>query len=173
MQAQKAVQNATTSKDAMTQANKYNDFYTAVGKTIAKEVQTLTKKPGFTALDNNSLTNEDMSESSNYQEFYFILVAQQETLKRVKALSSNQAPGADKVSAKILKASLPVTLPLLTDLINCSFSAGIFAESRKLAEVVPCIKNKDDDRDDPSTLVLPHSYQSYGRSMRELHTYNL
>ena len=52
------------------------------------------------------------------------------------------------MSARILKASLPVALPLITDLINCSFRSGIFAESWKLAEVVPCIKGKDGDRDD-------------------------
>ena len=146
----KNVQNTTTSEDAMAQANKYNDFYTSVGKTTAEKAQTLTEKLGFTAFDNNSLTNKDMSESSNLQEFYFRPVTEQETLKIVKALPSNKAPGADKVSARILKASLPVTLPLLTDLINCSFRSGIFAESWKLAEVVPCIKDKDGDRDDPS-----------------------
>ena len=51
------------------------------------------------------------------------------------------------MSARILKASLPVTLPLLTDLINFSFRSGVFTESWKLAEVVPCIKDKDGDRD--------------------------
>jgi len=123
-----------------------------VGKTIAEKAQTLTEKLGFTAFDNNSLTNEDtcMSESSHHQEFYFRTVTEQETLKIVKALPSNKAPGADKVSARILKASLPVTLPLLTDLINCSFRSGIFAESCKLAEVVPCIKDEDGNRDDTS-----------------------
>ena len=91
-----------------------------------------------------------MSECSNHQEFYFRPVTEQETLKIVEALPSNKAPAADKVTARILKASLPVTLPLLTNLIDCSFRSGIFAESWKLAEVVPCIKDKEGDRDDPS-----------------------
>ena len=80
----------------------------------------------FTAFYNNSQSNEDMSEYSNHQEFYFRPVTEQETLKIVKALPSNKAPGADKVTARILKASLPVTLPLLTNLINCSFRSSIF-----------------------------------------------
>ena len=67
----KNVQNATTSEDAMTQANKYNDFYTSVGKTIAEKAQTLTERLGFTAFDKNSVINEDMSESSNHREFCF------------------------------------------------------------------------------------------------------
>ena len=45
--------------------------------------------------------------------FYFTHVTEKETLKIVKALPSKKAPGADKVTARILKASLPVTLPRL------------------------------------------------------------
>ena len=55
------------------------------------------------------------------------------------------------MSARILKASLPATLALLTDLISCS---GIFAEPWKLAEVVPCFKDQDGDRDDRSNSRL-------------------
>ena len=134
----------------MAQANMYNDFYTSVGKTIAEKAQILAEKLGFTAFDSNGQSNEDMSECSSLQEFYFRPVTEQETLKIVMALPSNKAPGADKVTARILKASVPVTLPLLTNLINCSFRSGIFAESWRLAEVVPCIKDKEGDRDDPS-----------------------
>ena len=131
-----------TSEDPMAQANMYNEFYTSVGKTSAEMAQTLTEKLGFTALGNNSQSNEDMSKCSSHQEFYFRPVTEPETLKLVKALPSNKAPGADKVTARILKASLPVTLPRLTNLINCPFRSGIFAESWKLTEVVPCIKDQ-------------------------------
>ena len=117
------------SEDPMAQANMYNDFYTSVGKTIAEKAQILAEKLGFTAFDSNGQSNEDMSECSSHQEFYFRPVTEQETLKIVMALPSNKAPGADKVTARILKASVPVTLPLLTNLINCSFRSGIFAES--------------------------------------------
>ena len=93
-----------TSEDPMAQANKYNAFYTSVGKTIAEKAQTLTEKLGFTALDNKNHSNEDMSECSSHQEFYFRPVTEQETLEIVKALPSNKAPGADKVTARILKS---------------------------------------------------------------------
>ena len=121
-----------------------------MGKNIAEKAQALTEKLGFTALDNNSQSNEDMNECSSHQEFHFRPVTQQETLNIVRALPSNTAPGADKVTARILKASLLVTLPRLTNLINCSFRSGIFAESWKLSHVVPCNKDKESDRDDPS-----------------------
>ena len=96
-----------------------------MGKTIAEKAQTLTEKLGFTALDNNSQSNEDMSEYSSHQEFYFRPVTEQETLEIVKGLPSNKALGADKVTVRILKASLPVTMPRLTNLINCSFCSGV------------------------------------------------
>ena len=113
--------------------------------------QTLTGKLGFTAIDNKSQSNEDTSECSSHLEVHFRPVTVQElTLKIVKALPSNKAPGVDRVTARILKASLPVTPPVITNLINCSFRSSIFAESWKLAEVVPCIKDKEGDRDDPS-----------------------
>ena len=110
-----------------------------------------------------------MSECSCHQEFYFRPVTEQETLKIVKALPSNKAPGADKVTARILKASLPVTLPLLTNLINCCFRSGIFAESWKLAEVVPYIKDKEGDRDDPSNSLQSGNRKSHSTESVLLH----
>ena len=55
-----------------------------MGKTIAEKAQTLTEKLGFTALDNNSQSNDDMSEYSSHQEFYFRPVTEQETLEIVR-----------------------------------------------------------------------------------------
>lgn len=145
------IQSGKSSTDAYAKKcpNRYNwrpygqskqiQFYISVGKTIAEKAQTLTEKLGFTALDNKSQSNKDMSEYSSNQEFYFRPVTEQEILEIVKALPSNKAPGEDKVTVRILKFSLPVTLPRLTNLIKCSFRSGIFAEPWKMAEVVPCI----------------------------------
>jgi len=68
-----------------------------VSKPIAEKAQTLTEKLGFTAFDNNSLSNEHLSKCSNHQEFRPI--TEQENL--IKALLSKKAPGGDKVSALI------------------------------------------------------------------------
>ena len=64
----------------------YNEFYTSVGKTNAEKAKTLTEKLGIIAFDNNSQSNNDMSECSSHQEFYFGPVTEQETLKIVKAV---------------------------------------------------------------------------------------
>ena len=61
----------------------------------------------------------------------------------VRNLPSNKAPGMDKISARILKDSLPVILPVITTIINGSFSSNIFARAWKTAEVVPVPKSGD------------------------------
>lgn len=102
--------------------NMYNEFYTPVGKTNAEKAKTLTKNLGFSAFDNKSKSNKDTNECSSRQEFYFKPVAEQEIHPEDSQGSPplNKAPGADKVTARILKATLPVMMPLLTNLIKCS-----------------------------------------------------
>ena len=46
--------------------------------------------------------------------------------KIIKSLPSNIAPGCDKVNAKILKDSSPVIAPIITSLINNSFTLSTF-----------------------------------------------
>ena len=58
----------TTSENPIARANKCNEFYTSVGKTISEKAQTLTEKLGFTVPDNNSQSNEDMNERSSDKE---------------------------------------------------------------------------------------------------------
>ena len=48
------------------------------------------------------------------------------THKIIKSLPSNKAPGCDKVNAKILKDSSPVIAPIVTSLINNSFTLSTF-----------------------------------------------
>ena len=53
-----------------------------------------------------------------------------------------------KVTAKVLKDSLPATLPTLTNLINNSFSSNTFAQAWKSVEVIPIPKS--DNHEDPA-----------------------
>ena len=67
--------------------------------------------------------------------------------KIIKSLPSNKAPGCDKVNAKILKDSSPVIAPIITSLINNSFTLSSFTLSWKKAEIVPILKSGD--REEP------------------------
>ena len=63
----------------------------------------------------------------------------------IRSLPSNKAPSCNKVNAKILKDSSPVIAPILTSLINDSFSLGSFPLQWKKAEIVPILKSGDSE----------------------------
>ena len=63
----------------------------------------------------------------------------------MKRLSSIYHNGHDRVSGRVLKDSLPATLPVITNLINSSFASNCFAQAWKSAEVIPNLKSGDTD----------------------------
>ena len=65
--------------------------------------------------------------------------------KIIKSLPSNKAPGCDKVNAKILKGCSPVIAPIITSLINNSFTLSTFPLPWKKAEIVPILKSGDSE----------------------------
>ena len=67
-----------------------------------------------------SISDEDSDK------FRFHSVSEEDVSKIIKYLPSNKAPGYDKVTARVLKDSSPVTVPIITDLINGSFSHNTF-----------------------------------------------
>ena len=75
----------------------------------------------------------------------------------IKGFSSNKAPGYDRVSARVLKDSLPVILPSVTSIMNYSFHTGAFARAWKIAEVTPILKsgNSEDPCNNRPTSLLP------------------
>ena len=66
-------------------------------------------------------------------------------IRFVKSVPSNKAPGCDKVNAKILKDSSPVIAPIITSLINNSFTLSTFPLPWKKAEIVPILKSGDSE----------------------------
>ena len=70
-------------------------------------------------------------------QFNFKHVDCDEVAKIVRSMPANNSPGIDKILVRAMKDSLPV----ITSLINGSFSHGIFPRSWKLAEVSPILKH--------------------------------
>ena len=58
-----------------------------------------------------------------------------------KSLPSNKAPGCDKVNSKILKDSSPVIAPIITSLINNSFTLSTFPLPILLPQVCNFVEN--------------------------------
>ena len=65
-------------------------------------------------------------------------------------LPSNKAHGPEKVTARVLKDSFPITIAEIMNLINTSFSSNKFAQVWKLAKVIPVLKSGDPD--EPSNI---------------------
>ena len=134
----------TTVEDPVVQANRFNDFYVSVGQTAAAKAQALCDQYGFTteSVEQAEPITEDLQ---NVNKFEFHAVTEKDIEKIVKHIPSNKAPGHDRVSARVLKDSLPATLPVITNLINSSFASNCFAQAWKSVEVIPNLKSGDPD----------------------------
>ena len=141
-------------EDAFTLANKFNDFYTNVGKVTAEKAAALANVNNFNLqeaeqhsinLSENRGPDED---DGDKPKFNFQLIKENDVRNIIKSLPPNKAPGHDKVTARILKDSSPITVPIITSLINSSFSSNIFPQPWKIAEVVPI--HKSGDSEDPA-----------------------
>ena len=140
----------TTTENAELQANRFNKFYTSVGEIAAAKAKALTERHCLHTQNLESFPCPAGNNEVDYErvEFNFRPVEEGDVAKIVNSLPSNKAPGYDKVTAKVLKDSLPATLPTLTNLINNSFSSNTFAQAWKSAEVIPIPKS--DNHEDPA-----------------------
>ena len=81
----------------------------------------------------------------DHHKFEFQPATKKDIRKIVISLPSNKAPGYDKITARVLKDSLPISLPIITDLINSSFASCRFVQAWKSAEVIPNLRSGDPD----------------------------
>ena len=136
-----------TTEDPFSQANKFNKFYTSVGISAALKAKTLAEEHGFGSLGHKS-TPCPLNSCLRAEQcplFEFQPVTEEEVGKIIRSLPSNKTPGLDKVTARVLKDSLPMTLSAITNLVNTSFSSSTFAQVWKSAEVIPILKSGDSD----------------------------
>ena len=72
-------------------------------------------------------------------------------------MPANKSSGIDKIPVRVIKDSLPATLPVITSLINASFTRGNFSRSWKLAVVSPILKdgNHEEPNNNKPITLLP------------------
>ena len=129
-------------------ANKFNEFYANVGKVTALKDTNLAKEHNLNIRGTEGIHPCESIRSSgqnNTTLFTFRSITTGDVQRIIRSLPSNKAPGCDKVNAKILKDSSPVIAPILTSLINDSFSLGSFPLQWKKAEIVPILKSGDSE----------------------------
>ncbi|KAI5636779.1 reverse transcriptase (RNA-dependent DNA polymerase) domain-containing protein [Phthorimaea operculella] len=111
---------------------------------------------------------------------FLMPMLENEVRKEVISLKNTNSEGYDEISTKIIKACIDIILPILTHLINLSFTTGTFPEALKLAIVKPLHKKESKTEMSnyrPITLipVLSKVFEKcfYIRLFGYLHKYNI
>ena len=136
-------------------ANKFNKYFTSVETVTAQKARDLAIEHNFDIHPALSAVEPLPDQCSEAFQFHSVLDKDVEHV--IKGFSSNKALGCDRVSARVLKDSLPVILPSITSIMNYSFHTGTFARACKIAEVTPVLKsgNSEDMRNNRPISLLP------------------
>lgn len=135
----KSTTKLTYSKDHLIVANEFNKYFSSVGSLTAQKVTQL-------ALDHNidiSNSNPDHTQYLDGEQFNFRRVSCYDVQKIVLSMPSNKSPGIDQISTQVLKDSLPIILPALTDIINSSLTTSTFPDAWKKSVLIPLQKEGD------------------------------
>ena len=136
----------------------------------------LTRSKKYDANDINILTSRFKDHASikkiklGYPEivpdiFNFTLVSPEDVKKEIMNLKVKRSSSSKAIPAKILKQSVHIYLPFLTNCINHSFVANKFQDELKQSEVIPLYKKLDPlkkENDRPVSL-LPHVSKVFER----------
>ena len=123
--------NNSTITDKTTIVNKFNDYFVNIGPSLASKIP-------------NSTKNYATYLKGNYKNSFALLpTTEEEVISTVNKMIPKCSSGFDEVSTDILKQSIHIIANPLTNIINESFSAGIFPDQLKIAKVRPIFKNGD------------------------------
>ena len=112
-------------------ANKFNDYFSKIGHTLASKITAPTKT--FDSFLSGSFCNS-MS---------FMPTDANEVILINSCLKNKMSHGHDKIALSIMKGSIDIVAPTLACIINTSLSSGIFPDSLKTARVCPVFKSGD------------------------------
>ena len=124
-------------KDTDTLANEFNRFFISVGQKAADDSAELAR------LHDLQTTPVYLGPTHCDELFDFKAITSEDVRKVIMAMSSNKAPGYDRIPVFVIKDCLSYILPALTVLINSSFSNSVFPKAWKKSEVVPHLKDGD------------------------------
>ena len=113
-------------------ADKFNEFFTEIGPSLASEIDVSNKSPF-----NIYLTSPCTSS------FYFQYTNPSGVLNIIQALKPKTSAGYDHLSSKVLKDIADIVSTPLSIIINQSLCSGIFPSKLKIAKVIPLFKKGD------------------------------
>ena len=121
--------NGTTSKDPITIANEFNNFFCTIGSNLADKIEEIPdQRP------------DDFYDKSVYDSMYLEPPKLTEVCDQIMALR-DKAVGYDNIPSFFLKSAKHVITPFLQLFIDDMFSEGYFPSSCKIARITPIFKN--------------------------------
>ena len=129
----------TYSEEPVVVAEEFNNYFASVSSNTAEKSRQL-------ALDNNyAPLNFSFSPTKTPPGtvFNFRSVSSFEIRRIILSMPTNKSPLPDKADMRIVKDCLSVLLEPLTDIINCSLMTSTFPDARKVAELIPLLKEGD------------------------------
>ena len=112
-------------------ADKFNEFYVNVGKTLADKIGPSNKTFESYVIENR----QEMGEKD---------LTHEELEDAFKSLESNKGEGLDEIHVNIVKSVFDLIKDPLHFIFNLSLKQGIFPNELKLARVIPVFKSGDD-----------------------------
>ena len=142
------------SKDDRTVANDFNPFFSSVGQAAVDRINSLANECNF---DLSATVFDPRRIFPVTDPFNFMHVDCDEEAQIVRSMPASKSPRIDNIPVRVIKDSLSATLPVITSLINASFTSGIFPRSWKLAVVSPIIKdgNHEEPNNNRPISLLP------------------
>ena len=120
-------------KDPEMIANRFNDFFTNIGPSLASKIP----PPDTTVLEHI------LSSDSPPDSLFFTPCTSEEVLKITSSLKPSTSSGVDGISSNLLKQIIPEIIDVLIHIFNCSLSTGIVPSKLKIAKVNPVFKSGD------------------------------
>lgn len=125
---------STTTANPVQIANKFNEYFTNVGRDLAKNI------PDTNGSYYDYLKMNIVKESGC---LFLTPVDSDEVMNYIKCLKSNKATGYDDISVTVIKAVANVICKPLADIFNVSLCSGVFPDDMKIAKISPIFKSDD------------------------------
>ena len=78
-------------------------------------------------------------------------VTKRDIEKMVTKMKNSHSFGRDRIDAITIKLAAPILIPVLTHVGNLSLGTGKFPAKWKLARILPLLKSKESDTNDPAS----------------------
>ena len=111
-------------------ANALNDFFVNIGTTIEAKIPT------------SKTSYSSYLKTPNTKSIFLKKCDITEVIDIVNNLQISKSCGPNSISTSLLKITIEILSPIITVLINMSFSEGLFHDLLKVANICPIYKNK-------------------------------